>query len=62
MHVLPLIFIITGGENDSSYRDEVLKFDTTDNSWTQVGTLTRTRSYHAMSVVKLSDIINYCIN
>ena len=54
--------IIAGGQDtDRKYYNDTLKFDTTTETWLQVGKLTKARAWHAMSVVKLSDVSKYCV-
>ena len=52
--------IIAGGRDDHYYSD-ILKFDATTETWLLVGKLTKARAWHAMSVVKLSDVSKYCV-
>ena len=54
------ISIYTGGVAASKTYDYVLSYNTTDGSWTQVGNMRKPRGYHAVSVVPLDQIIDYC--
>ena len=42
--------------------DDVLQFDVTSLSWTNISTLQQARAYHAMSVVIMEDVIDQCVN
>ena len=53
--------IILGGvEYIGDHHDWILKFDKTSLQWTEVGKMSQTRYYHAMSVVNVGDILDYC--
>ena len=54
--------IIAGGRDGYfNYYNDILTFDTTTQTWLQVGQLTKARAWHAMSVAKLSDVSKYCV-
>ena len=53
------VIIHTGGYDGSNIRDEVLQFDLTSQTWTQVGTLEVARSAHAMTIINKKDIFEY---
>ena len=42
------------------YHDDVLTFNSTDETWTKVSTMREPRNYHAASVVQEDQIIDYC--
>ena len=56
----------TGGSSDRTYpdpdevTDAILQFDTDSLEWTKVGDLNVARYDHAMSVVNVSDVQEYC--
>ena len=54
------IYKYTGGVAASMTYDYVLSFNNTDGSWAQVGNMRKPRGYHAVSVVPLDQIIDYC--
>ena len=55
-----------GGSSDRTYpdpdevTDAILQFDTDSLEWTQVGAMNVARYDHAMSVVNVSDVQEYC--
>ena len=60
--------IVTGGrfaEDDDhpeyEYHDSVLRFDPSSLQWQQVAAMARPRSHHAMSMVRVQDIQEYCV-
>ena len=56
----------TGGSSDRTYpdpdkvTDAILQFDTDSLEWTHVGAMNVARYDHAMSVVNVSDVQEYC--
>ena len=58
--------MIGGAEVDVKTQDQevyndILKFDTVTETWKQVGQLAKARANHAMSLVNIEDINEYCI-
>jgi len=55
---------VTGGKGDDfnqvGHQDMILKFDKTSLQWAGFASMTQTRYYHAMSVVNVADIQDYC--
>ena len=47
--------------NGATSLDEVLHFNISTHLWDKVGNMKMRRSSHAISVVSVKDIINYCI-
>ena len=56
---------IAGGSNGAArgynYYNDILKFDTTTQTWLKVGQLTKVRTWHAMSIVPIDQVKNYCV-
>ena len=50
--------LVGGGGYD--YFDTILEYDTTDDSFTQIGTMAQARDQHAVSLVKLVDFSQWC--
>ena len=48
-----------GGATSTSY-GEVLEFDQETNTWKEIGQLDYPRRFHAMSVVSIDDVYEYC--
>ena len=46
--------------NVGAASDEIFMFDTATEEWTTFGTMSSTRSFHAVSVVNVNDYINFC--
>ena len=56
-----LILFASGGQDSSyNYHDDVLNFNITGETWTQVGSMMEPRDWHGASVVQLDQIIDYC--
>ena len=55
--------IACGGSNGSAVTANysVVKFNPSTLQWLQVDTMKQVRSNHAMSVVNVADIIEYCV-
>ena len=51
--------ILAGGFN-TGLDDTILEYDTTGDSYTQIGTMTQARAHHAISVVKYQDFSEWC--
>ena len=51
--------ILTGGKG-GGYFNAILEYDVTADSFTQLGTMTQARSWHAISVVKYEDFSKSC--
>jgi len=53
--------IMTGGyDNSNKSHDYVLMYNPSDGSWSQVGSLKMTRSYHGVSIVPMDQISEFC--
>ena len=52
-----------GGYCTSSchYYDDVLMFDPETSDWKKVGSMKNARDWHGASLVKLGEVINFCI-
>ena len=53
--------IACGGSTGSAVTDNIVKFNPSTLEWLQVDTMKQPRGYHAMSVVNVADIIEYCV-
>ena len=56
--------IVSGGDCSCSIGatyDTIVKFNPSTLQWLQVDTMKQPRSHHAMSVVNVADIIEYCV-
>ena len=42
------------------YSDTILQWRTSEQEWLQVAVMSQARSSHAMSVVSMQDILQYC--
>ena len=49
-----------GKDSGDNYHDDILLFNITRQTWTQVGILQQARGFHAMSVVNNQEIDAYC--
>ena len=47
-------------DDDYHYYDDVLMFVTETTDWKKIGSMKTARSYHAASLVKIGDVIDYC--
>ena len=52
-------FILTGGRAGNDF-NAILEYDVAADSFTQIGTMTRDRSWHAISVVQYEDFSKSC--
>ena len=52
-------FILTGGKGGGSF-NAILEYDVAADSFTQIRTMTKARSWHAISVVKYEDFSKNC--
>jgi len=50
--------VVTGGYSGRNYRDEVLQYDETAGTWSEIGKMKKARSKHA--VVAVDDVSLYC--
>ena len=50
-----------GGDANGIHHGEILKFEKTTLEWQEVGSMNKTRQYHAMSVVSVEDVKDYCV-
>ena len=41
--------------------DTILEYDVTEDSYTQIGTMTQARRSHAISVVQYADFAKWCV-
>ena len=51
---------IAGGLAAAGDVDTILENDTTGDSYTEIGTMTQARYYHAISVVQYGDFSHWC--
>ncbi len=52
---------LVGGRDEGDLNlNTILEYDITSNSYTQIGTMTQKRSFHAISVVKYEDFSEWC--
>merc|ERR1719342_980004 len=59
---LPNTVIMTGGyyyDGDYHYYDDVLMFVPETTDWKKIGSMKTARSYHAASLVKMEEVINF---
>ena len=54
-----IIGILAGG-SDGSILDIILEYDFIADSYTQIGTMTTARGYHAVTVVRYGDFSDWC--
>ena len=54
---LTLAYVIGGYDGDEHY-DDILEYKDSD-SWSKLGTMTKGRSYHGLSVVSINDFPDY---
>ena len=50
----------SGGYNDGDYLDEIVEFSPTSGEWTVLDNMMKGRSFHAVSVIKADDVIQFC--
>ena len=53
--------IACGGSTSTMTTSNIVKFDPSTLQWLVVATMKQPRFYHAMSVVNVADIIDYCV-
>ena len=46
-----------GGTNGG---DEILEWDATNEEWKEMGRMKQSRHYHAVAVVEVDDVIEFC--
>ena len=56
-----IIDILAGGDNGINDFDCILEYDSTDDSYTQIGTMTQARNVHAVTVVRYGDFLEWCV-
>ena len=44
----------------STYYDDVLEYDEQKREWNKIGSMSITRSFHAVTVVNINSIMEYC--
>ena len=55
------IFCVIGGERaQTTFYGEVIEFDKKTKTWKEIGKLEYPRGFHAMSVVSIDDVHDYC--
>ena len=58
---MKLITKCSGGSDiDVGYLDEIVEFSPTSGEWTVVDNMMEARYYHAVSVIKADDVIQFC--
>ena len=55
-----LISLCTGGYDGNNNHNYILTFNSSEENWSKIGTMQKPRSYHAISVVPMADVIDYC--
>ena len=45
---------------DGDYLDEIVEFSPTSGEWTVLDNMMEARYYHAVSVIKADDVIQFC--
>ena len=48
------------GGNYADGGDEILEWDATNEEWKQIGKMKQSRYVHAVAVVEVADVIDYC--
>ena len=48
------------GGYDGDYLDEILEFSPTSGEWTVLDNMMEARWYHAVSVIKAENVIQFC--
>ena len=48
------------GGYDGDYLDEIVEFSPTSGEWTVLDNMMKGRSFHAVSVIKADDVIQFC--
>ena len=56
-----IIFFYLGGDANGINHGEILRFDKATLEWQEVGSMNKTRYFHAMSVVNVEDVKDYCV-
>ena len=56
---MKLITKCSGGY-DGDYLDEIVEFSPTSGEWTVLDNMMEARYYHAVSVIKADDVIQFC--
>ena len=56
-----IIDILVGGSTGSNTFDTILEHEITDDSYTQIGTMTQARNVHAVTVVRYGDFLEWCV-
>ena len=49
-----------GYDEDYLYLDEIVEFSPTSGEWTVLDNMMEARGYHAVSVIKADNIIQFC--
>ena len=58
---MKLITKCSGGSDiDVGYLDEIVEFSPTSGEWTVVDNMMEARNYHAISVIKADNVIQFC--
>ena len=58
---MKLITKCSGGSDGANYYlDEILEFSPTSGEWTVLDNMMKGRSFHAVSVIKADDVIQFC--
>ena len=58
--IILMTYTAGGSIDNTGDTDLILKFNKDNNTWETVGHMLMERSFHAISVVPLNDIIDYC--
>ena len=56
---MKLITKCSGG-SDGDYLDQIVEFSPTSGEWTVLDNMMEARGYHAVSVIKADNVIQFC--
>ena len=57
---MKLITKDSGGGGGHTYFDEIVEFSPTSGEWTVLDNMMEARYYHAVSVIKADNVIQFC--
>ena len=62
-HVLQYLLLVGGWAEYGSnvFYNDVYKFDVVDQTWRNVSTIKEKKAMHAMTVMNIDEVINYCV-
>ena len=56
-----IVNIFAGGYDESDKFDTILEYDFSEDSYTQIGSMTQTRREHAVTVIQYEDFSEWCV-